>query len=429
MSTLEATGVSPQISVSVSDGPPKCAKEPVPVTSEAPDIEMTSPLTSNDDNSTGINTPPPTPRKGMLSFNNGRERMGSRSASGENQPNSNSPNSAGPQYSSSYPPPQYAHASNYGGGQVVPYYNRGRANSQVMGENTVPLSSVVPGPVWPSDIQLNTAYAYAIQREDGSFTRLIRADQLDSLDGIPRSQGPEGVIVLPQPRQMSPRRRQSEVMIPMEVVNELAGSGPNGNRSRRSQTVNRYDAPYDATQMQIDNIIANSSMSSPPPPQAGRPPYARKEKIYCDKWIHEGVCAFTQMGCKYRHEMPMDKATQLSLGLNFGLPNWYRRAYGVNLNSPPPALPPSLSSPPNPNRVAGPWRRIEAPPGMGGNGNEEHSQGPPGSAQSYGPIGPPPTIGPYSHFGNGNNSHCRNVKDENEEEADSDTVTWTGRRR
>jgi hypothetical protein len=54
--------------------------------------------------------------------------------------------------------------------------------------------------------------------------------------------------------------------------------------------------------------------------------------IYCDKWIHEGTCALTQMGCKYSHEMPMDRETQLSLGLNHGLPNGYRREYGIFLH-------------------------------------------------------------------------------------------------
>ena len=48
-------------------------------------------------------------------------------------------------------------------------------------------------------------------------------------------------------------------------------------------------------------------------------------KIYCDKWVHEGVCAFTQQGCKYKHEMPMDKATQHQLGLFLGYPMWWKR--------------------------------------------------------------------------------------------------------
>lgn len=61
-------------------------------------------------------------------------------------------------------------------------------------------------------------------------------------------------------------------------------------------------------------------------------PSLRREKIYCDKWVHEGTCAFTQVGCKYKHEMPMDKATQVSLGLNHGVPNWYRRQHGLSVS-------------------------------------------------------------------------------------------------
>ncbi|KAI1878707.1 hypothetical protein JX265_002884 [Neoarthrinium moseri] len=51
----------------------------------------------------------------------------------------------------------------------------------------------------------------------------------------------------------------------------------------------------------------------------------RRPKIYCDKWVHEGVCAFTQQGCKYKHEMPFDKATQNQLGLFHGLPAWWKK--------------------------------------------------------------------------------------------------------
>lgn len=67
------------------------------------------------------------------------------------------------------------------------------------------------------------------------------------------------------------------------------------------------------SQKRIDHIVA----SSPVPP--------KKPKIYCDKWVHEGVCAFTQQGCKYKHEMPLDKATQHSLGLFHGLPTWWKK--------------------------------------------------------------------------------------------------------
>lgn len=57
----------------------------------------------------------------------------------------------------------------------------------------------------------------------------------------------------------------------------------------------------------------------------GQPPPQRRPKIYCDKWVHEGVCAFTQQGCKYKHEMPFDKLTQHQLGLFHGYPAWWKK--------------------------------------------------------------------------------------------------------
>lgn len=115
----------------------------------------------------------------------------------------------------------------------------------------------------------------------------------------------------------------------------------------------------------IDSIVQSSTIS---------PPARRREKIFCDKWIHEGVCAFTQMGCKYKHEMPLDKATQLTLGLNHGIPSWYRRAYAITLRPSSPPMPPMFSPPSNGSRTEGPWRRLEGlPPKMGNNGNHGNS--------------------------------------------------------
>jgi hypothetical protein len=82
-------------------------------------------------------------------------------------------------------------------------------------------------------------------------------------------------------------------------------------------------------QFAIDNILASNSPTRGLAPGEMVPNVsmtsapARREKIYCDKWVHEGTCALTQVGCKYKHEMPTDKATQLSLGLSHGFPKWY----------------------------------------------------------------------------------------------------------
>lgn len=47
-------------------------------------------------------------------------------------------------------------------------------------------------------------------------------------------------------------------------------------------------------------------------------------KTHC-KWIHDGSCAFQERGCKYKHEIPLDKESQHRVGLSGGLPQWIRR--------------------------------------------------------------------------------------------------------
>jgi hypothetical protein len=92
----------------------------------------------------------------------------------------------------------------------------GNDHSMVASEDLVPLSRVLPGPVWPSDNQLKVAYTYGIRREDGTYTRLIRADELNTYDfeRVPVSQGPEGMIILPAPQLPRPERRDgTEVMV------------------------------------------------------------------------------------------------------------------------------------------------------------------------------------------------------------------------
>ena len=54
-----------------------------------------------------------------------------------------------------------------------------------------------------------------------------------------------------------------------------------------------------------------------------RPKHPDDPKIYCQKWIQTGECAFTPQGCKYKHEMP-DLSTLASIGFPKGVPRWYQ---------------------------------------------------------------------------------------------------------
>ncbi len=98
--------------------------------------------------------------------------------------------------------------------------SRPRGSSMgVVGERPIPLSLVSPGPVWPTENQLSVAFAYGIRRNDGTYTRLVRADEIQDYlaRGMPPNQGPEGLIILPQPHQIEPARRQGNEMISHEV--------------------------------------------------------------------------------------------------------------------------------------------------------------------------------------------------------------------
>ncbi|KAL0942483.1 chromatin remodeling complex subunit [Colletotrichum truncatum] len=241
-------------------------------------------------------------------------------------------------------------------------------------------------------------FAYCLDRGNGNYTRLVPADSLPPLVGIPAVQhGAEGMLVLPAPCGLEHQN------LTRGIVQPVAFKTPSSSPSPVS----------DALQKRIDQIIADS-----PAPH-------KKPKIYCDKWVHEGVCAFTQQGCKYKHEMPLDKATQHSLGLFHGLPTWWKKQQAELQRQPQQQqqegssldtfhdnrLPQRgvLASPVSPARASQSWRRLEDVKKQGrmnATSPERHNGGgygtsaeqmtsyqqiidPPISPCVWGPIGPP----------------------------------------
>ncbi|KAI1363788.1 hypothetical protein F5Y08DRAFT_354096 [Xylaria arbuscula] len=167
------------------------------------------------------------------------------------------------------------------------------------------------GPLY--DAQLDSSFAYCYDRGNGQYTRLIPADMLPPLQHIPALQhGYAGMVVVPQPRGLPPNGQWSNTE-PIVLVRSPPTTPP---------------SPADTIQSRIDNIVA----TTPSTTNHGSPGSSnnaitghRRPKIYCDKWVHEGVCAFTQQGCKYKHEMPSDKLTQHQLGLFHGYPQWWKK--------------------------------------------------------------------------------------------------------
>ncbi|KAL2115659.1 hypothetical protein VTJ04DRAFT_9914 [Mycothermus thermophilus] len=174
--------------------------------------------------------------------------------------------------------------------------NRKAAISALIAQFGVQNSSkpaTTPGHSFTVTISPNTV-GYCFVRPDGSRTRLVPVDMLPcQLQGIPAVEPDnDRLVTLPMPMGVGPdgRSSNSQALTALEQ-NPPGSSGSDGNNSNPS----------------------------------GGP---KRAKIYCDKWVHEGVCAFTQQGCKYKHEMPTDKATQHQLGLFLGYPVWWKRRQG-----------------------------------------------------------------------------------------------------
>ncbi|KAI1610074.1 hypothetical protein EDD36DRAFT_63458 [Exophiala viscosa] len=52
------------------------------------------------------------------------------------------------------------------------------------------------------------------------------------------------------------------------------------------------------------------------------------QKVYCSYWLRKGECDFAQQGCIYKHEMPTDLETLLTVGFT-DIPLWYRQRHGL----------------------------------------------------------------------------------------------------
>ncbi|OAA50714.1 chromodomain-helicase-DNA-binding protein 4 [Cordyceps fumosorosea ARSEF 2679] len=166
--------------------------------------------------------------------------------------------------------------------------------------------------------QASNAFSYYLSRGNGQYTRLIPADTLPPLKDVPRLE------------------EEHDGMVILEPIEKLHLE--NARDCRQVVVSKQQPSPLpDNLQKQIDCIVATSPKST------------RRVKIYCDKWIHEGVCAFTQQGCKFKHEMPQDEATQQSLGLFHGLPTWWKKhtedQNRLQRRGAPNTPPPSSSSP------------------------------------------------------------------------------------
>ncbi|KAK6193835.1 hypothetical protein LQW54_012055 [Pestalotiopsis sp. IQ-011] len=197
-----------------------------------------------------------------------------------------------------------------------------------------------------SDLQLESCYAYCFDRGNGQYTQLIPADMLPTLQNVPAlQQGCQGMIILPTPRAFLPNNRSNNtdavlmrtppatpgipadnIQSRIDTIVATTPSTPTHLSSTASLSTSHINNNHQQQQPHHGhhNATGYSSGGSGPQHHHQQQPQ-RRPKIYCDKWVHEGVCAFTQQGCKYKHEMPFDKVTQHQLGLFHGLPAWWKK--------------------------------------------------------------------------------------------------------
>jgi hypothetical protein len=57
------------------------------------------------------------------------------------------------------------------------------------------------------------------------------------------------------------------------------------------------------------------------------------KKVYCTHWIRTGECAFTAVGCKYKHEMPPGEKLR-ELGFTLGTPKWFQEKASIAARGP-----------------------------------------------------------------------------------------------
>ncbi|VUC22646.1 unnamed protein product [Clonostachys rosea] len=177
-----------------------------------------------------------------------------------------------------------------------------------------PPSSIKAGSTGSCVEQAPLKSAYYLDRGNGKVTRLVPADQLPPMNEIPQMENKsQGMDVLP-PLPGNPRAAMGDMH---------QGITFKENTNLAVQKVRRDTPNLKERIVRPQNTIQEKCKLTGKAQKHQKP--GKQDKKYCDKWVHEGVCAFAQQGCRYKHEMPYDKATQNLLGLYHGLPVWWKR--------------------------------------------------------------------------------------------------------
>jgi hypothetical protein len=123
-----------------------------------------------------------------------------------------------------------------------------------------------------------------------------------------------------------------ETAIPMKDGTQPHQASPT--QSATTATPSMPPLPNDSATLEHPSVLAGrfARLEYRLPYPSGIEPDPAK-KVYCTHWIRTGECAFTSVGCKYKHEMPpVDKLREL--GFTLGTPKWFQEKAAIAARGP-----------------------------------------------------------------------------------------------
>ena len=130
-----------------------------------------------------------------------------------------------------------------------------------------------------------------------------------------------GLAQAPEPSEQSGGQpgQESEAPVQSSALRNPSQPRHHGTGTSRLASQEATDTDGMIAQGLVDDT-AEKATASRTIPIRSRP--TTKNKKYCSYWIRNGECDYTQTGCKYKHEMPVDEEAFLDCGLR-GVPRWF----------------------------------------------------------------------------------------------------------
>ena len=105
---------------------------------------------------------------------------------------------------------------------------------------------------------------------------------------------------------------------------------PSGSPTLREEDTPMYSSPF----REVVNVSTAAEKKEKENTQwtanlinFGNPQYRKMgdKKEYCTHWIMRGNCAYTHVGCRYKHEIPFDKKKRYEIGVR-KIPQWFKES-------------------------------------------------------------------------------------------------------